>query len=266
MEHGVPQHEVERAVLEGQGLGVGDVRLDLEPQALGVPAQHVDHARRDVGARRLARDAGHQQVQREVAGSGADLERALEQRQPPAERLADLAEHLLAADLAPVDAPLGVVVRGRAVVVTGVDVADRVGRAGRSHQALEGNRNSASRERSPARATIARPMPDMLDLPPGPRQPPLAQFLQWVARPREFAGTAARALRRRLHAELRRRAVRLPRRSRGRAHDLHRRRGGHARRRCQRAARAGRRPRLDPAARRGRPSSRAPDDAARLPR
>ena len=28
----------------------------------------------------------------------------------------------------------------------------------------------------------------MLDLPPGPRQPPLAQFLQWVARPREFAG------------------------------------------------------------------------------
>jgi cytochrome P450 len=29
--------------------------------------------------------------------------------------------------------------------------------------------------------------PDLLDLPPGPRQPPMAQFLQWVARPREFA-------------------------------------------------------------------------------
>ena len=30
-------------------------------------------------------------------------------------------------------------------------------------------------------------MPDLLDLPPGPRQPATAQFLQWVARPREFA-------------------------------------------------------------------------------
>ncbi len=30
-------------------------------------------------------------------------------------------------------------------------------------------------------------MPDALDLPPGPRQPPTAQALQWIARPREFA-------------------------------------------------------------------------------
>ncbi len=30
-------------------------------------------------------------------------------------------------------------------------------------------------------------MPDLLDLPPGPRQPPIAQLLQWVARPLEFA-------------------------------------------------------------------------------
>ena len=74
-----------------------------------------------------ADDAGHQQVQGEVAGAGADLERAVEHRQRAAERLAQLAEHLLAAGLAPVDAPLGVVVGRRAVVVAGVDVADRVG-------------------------------------------------------------------------------------------------------------------------------------------
>jgi len=30
-------------------------------------------------------------------------------------------------------------------------------------------------------------MPDLLDLPPGPRQPPTAQALQWIMRPREFA-------------------------------------------------------------------------------
>ena len=44
-----------------------------------------------------------------------------------AERLADLAEHLRAADLAVVDAPFGVVAGGGAVVVAGVDVADLVG-------------------------------------------------------------------------------------------------------------------------------------------
>ena len=68
--------------------------------------------------------AGAQEVQREVAGPGADLQRAVEARRRAAERLAHLAEHLRAADLAEVDAPLGVVVGGRDVVVAGVDVAD----------------------------------------------------------------------------------------------------------------------------------------------
>ena len=44
-----------------------------------------------------------------------------------AERLAHLRQHLLAPELAEVDAPLGVVVVGRHVVVARVDVADLLG-------------------------------------------------------------------------------------------------------------------------------------------
>ena len=73
------------------------------------------------------------QVQREVAGAGADLERARERAGLVAEQLAHLPEHLLAADLAERDAPLGVVVARRHVVVAAVDVEDLVGSGGSGH-------------------------------------------------------------------------------------------------------------------------------------
>ena len=63
---------------------------------------------------------------------GADLQRALVAVvELGAEQLAQLAEHLRLADLAEVDAPLGVVALGGDVVVTRVDVADLVGCAQR---------------------------------------------------------------------------------------------------------------------------------------
>ena len=95
-----------------------------QAQALGVGRERREHARRDVAAGGLLDQAGAQQVEREVAGSRADLERARVVAGRAAECLAHLREHLLAADLAEVDAPLGVVVVGRDVVVARVDVAD----------------------------------------------------------------------------------------------------------------------------------------------
>ena len=73
---------------------------------------------------------GEHQVEREVAGARADLQGALEAGGLAAERLAHLGGDLRLADVAEVDAPLGVVVVGRHVVVAGVDVADllRVGK------------------------------------------------------------------------------------------------------------------------------------------
>ena len=80
-------------------------------------------------------DAGLQHVEREVARARADLQRALERAQV-ADRLSHLAQDLPTADLAVVDAPLGVVGGRGAVVVGGVDGADVVGcRAGRSRHA-----------------------------------------------------------------------------------------------------------------------------------
>src|SRR5206468_1344960 len=76
------------------------------------------------------------QVQGEVARPGADLERALVALvKLRADQLAQLAEHLRLADLAEVDSPLGVIARGRDVVVARVDVADLIG----SPQSLHGD-------------------------------------------------------------------------------------------------------------------------------
>ena len=58
-----------------------------------------------------------------------------ERPRPGAEQLLDLAQYLGPADVAEVDAPLGVVLRGRHVVVAAVDVEDLLGRVGRGHGA-----------------------------------------------------------------------------------------------------------------------------------
>ena len=124
VQHGVAEHEVEALIGERQALGVDLLGLHLETEPLGVRAQRREHARRDVGARRFGDHPGAQQVEREVAGAGADLERACPAVGVVPDGLVDLDEHLLATDLAEVDSPLGVVVIRGYVVVARVDVAD----------------------------------------------------------------------------------------------------------------------------------------------
>ena len=130
MQDRVPEHEIEARVGKRQPLGVDLLGLYLQAELLGVRAQRGEHARRDVGARGLADQPGAKQVQREVAGARADLQGARPAVGPVADRLVDLREHLLATHLAEVDAPLGVVVARRHVVVTGVHVADLFGAQG----------------------------------------------------------------------------------------------------------------------------------------
>ena len=93
-----------------------------------------------------------QQVEREVAGAGADLEPVAEAGavDPAAQRLGQLQPHLLLAGLAEVDAPLGVVFVGRGVVVAGVDVLDVLGRGG------GGGRHRAGTLRGLAQSTARR--------------------------------------------------------------------------------------------------------------
>ena len=129
----VAEHEVEALVRERQRLGVGGHGLDLQAQPLGVGGEAREHARRDVAAGRLLDQAGAQHVQREIARPGADLERPRVVAGLACERLAHLGEHLVVAELAEVDAPLGVVVIGRHVVVARVDVADLLGAESRWH-------------------------------------------------------------------------------------------------------------------------------------
>src|SRR5262249_16778004 len=96
------------------------------------------HPGRDVRAGGLAHDPGAQQVQAEVAGAGADLERALEPFvERAAEHLAELADDLSLTDLAEGDAPLGVVARGGDVVIAGIHIADLA----RGPQPLHGGRD-----------------------------------------------------------------------------------------------------------------------------
>ena len=116
------------------GAGTGYFTLNLMQEGV-IGAGVVDHARRDVGARRMLDDTRAHEVQREVAGAGADLEHALEAARLAAEGLAQLADDLGLAGGAEVDAPLRVVAGGRPVVVARVDVTDLLGGGGRCHAA-----------------------------------------------------------------------------------------------------------------------------------
>jgi hypothetical protein len=137
VQHRVAEDEVEGAVLEGQ-LGRVDRRgLHVEAEACGVALEHAQHPRRDVGAGRALHAAVEQEVEREVAGAGADLERVAVARRVRAERLAQLAHDLLDPDRAELDPPLGVVRRGGVVVVAGVDVEDLLDGCRRRHSGGE---------------------------------------------------------------------------------------------------------------------------------
>ncbi len=127
VQHRVAEHEVEALVGERQALGIGRCRGDVEPEALRVAGQRAQHARRDVAAGRPLDHAVLHEVQREVPGTRPDLEAVLEGAGVAAQELADLAQHLMAADLPEVDAPLGVVLAGGDVVIAGVDLADLLG-------------------------------------------------------------------------------------------------------------------------------------------
>jgi hypothetical protein len=133
VQHGVAEHEVEGRVVERELGGVAGGGLHLAPEPARVGLERLQHAGRDVGARRVLDDPGAEQVEREVAGARADLQRARVRAGRRAQQLGELAEHLRPADPAEVDAPLGVVVVGRDVVVAAVDVEDVVGGGGRGH-------------------------------------------------------------------------------------------------------------------------------------
>ena len=95
------------------------------PSRSALAASVCEHPRRDVAAGGVLDQPAEQQVEREVAGPRADLERARDSApRLAAERLAELREDLALAELAEVDAPLGVVVVRGNVVVARVRVAD----------------------------------------------------------------------------------------------------------------------------------------------
>ena len=58
VQHGVPDDEVERGVVVGDALGVGDAAVDVETEVPGVAQRGGDHARRQVGDRAPRRHPG----------------------------------------------------------------------------------------------------------------------------------------------------------------------------------------------------------------
>ena len=170
------EDEVEALVLERQLLGLGAHRLDLEPEPLGRRRQRRQHPGRDVGRRRALDRAQLEQVEREVAGARrrSRARRRTAGRASAPSALRELAAHLRLADVAEVDAPLGVVLGGRRVVVADVDVLDL-----RSARAAGGHRRAMACRRHVVRPMIAgvaqcQPCPSYLQQNQPPGVPPLA--------------------------------------------------------------------------------------------
>ena len=79
VQDGVAEDEVEALVLEGQLLGLGrDRGHAVEPERLGGRGQPLQHPGRDVGRGQPLDHPELDQVEREVAGPRADLERVAE--------------------------------------------------------------------------------------------------------------------------------------------------------------------------------------------
>jgi hypothetical protein len=110
MQDRVPEDEVEALIGEGEALGVGCHGLDFETLLGGGGLQRRQHPRRDVSRGRALDHTQPQEVDREVTGAGADLQRVAEvQPSPPAECLSQLAQHLALAGRPEIDSPFGVV-------------------------------------------------------------------------------------------------------------------------------------------------------------
>ena len=108
--------------------------------AVALSREALQHPGRDVGRGQPFDDAELHEVEREVAGAGADLEPVAEALPVvPAERLDQLGAHLPLPGGAEVDAPLGVVFVCGGVVVAGVDVLDVLGRRCRGSRHAAGN-------------------------------------------------------------------------------------------------------------------------------
>ena len=132
VQHRVAEHEVEAtrprtAARRRRTAAVST--LEPEPARVALAARRACRARCRCRSPR-AIDAVLQQVEREVAGAGADLERARERPGLRPEQLRRPCRAPARGRLAEVDAPLGVVVGRRDVVVAAVDVEDLVGLAG----------------------------------------------------------------------------------------------------------------------------------------
>jgi SAM-dependent methyltransferase len=126
----MPHHDVEAGAGKRQRGRLAAGRFDLEPELARARAERVEHARRDVGGGSALDHARPQEIDREVAGAGADLERVAERRRNPTERLGELVEHHPAGLVVEADVPLRVVVGGGAVVVGDVDRSDLLGGGG----------------------------------------------------------------------------------------------------------------------------------------
>jgi hypothetical protein len=128
VQHGVPEDDVERVVLERQVLGLADDGVDRrQSEPLGRSLEGLEHPPGHVRGDDLVEPALAEQVEGEVPGARADLEPAAV-RFPAvaAERLLHLAQHLSGALGPVVDAPLGVVRVRRQVVVAHVGFEDFV--------------------------------------------------------------------------------------------------------------------------------------------
>ena len=78
VQHGVPEDQVEAPSSKGSFSASAATVFTFRPSSRRVLVQRRQHPRRDVGGGRPLDDAGLHQVEREVAGPGADLERVAE--------------------------------------------------------------------------------------------------------------------------------------------------------------------------------------------
>ena len=76
VQHGVADDDVERGVVVGDLLGVGDPAVDVEAEVLGVAQRGRDHAGREVGDAPPRGEPRLHEVEQEEPGAAAELERA----------------------------------------------------------------------------------------------------------------------------------------------------------------------------------------------
>jgi hypothetical protein len=128
----MPEHEVEALVGKWQLLGLRSHCVQSQSESAGRRGEGVEHALGDVGCRGALDQPELEQVEAEVAGTGADLQRVAEGlARLAAQGLDQLGANLILAHGPEVDAPFGVVVGGGDVVVARVGVLDLSGSGGR---------------------------------------------------------------------------------------------------------------------------------------